>query len=309
VESFKNHGVRVVMGSPGCVGNRAWWQKGATSEALNQNLCILRNIGIEIAQKEQTGFADVFWPMLSASFSGPQMYGTNYAIPGGDGVHPSWAGHTIMAYAFLKGLGLPGDIASFSVDLSANKMSVSPGHKLLSAKNGEFEIRSARYPFCAGAPPGLAANWYPTAGFDNITNNDNVRSGMTLVPFNQDLNRFMLTAKNGTADKYRVNWGGQSKVFSKEELAGGVNLAAEYTLNPFSTRFALVDAAVSAKQDFETREVKNLFRANNDQATMEQITAQTEKALADAERQHAALEKVVRTAYEPVTYTIKITPE
>ena len=32
------------------------------------------------------------------------------------------------------------------------------------------------------------------------------------------------------------------------------------------------------------------------------------QALADTERQHAALEAVIRTAYAPVTYTLKIAP-
>ena len=309
VESFKAHGVRVVLGSSGCVGQRAWWQAGATTEALNENLCKLRNIGIEIAGQEQVGFADLFWPMLNASVLGPQKYGTNYAIPGGDGVHPNWAGHTIMAYAFLKALGVSGELANFTVDLQANQMTVSEGHKLLSAKAGEYEIRSDRYPFCSGAPMGLAANWYPTAGTDNITNNDNIRSGMTLVPFNQDLNRFTLTVKNATAAKYRVTWGDQSKVFSAEQLSGGINLAAEFVLNPFSARFALIDGAVSAKQDFETRQIKTLFRVPGDKVPMEEIKAQTDKVFADTEREHAALVAVVRAAYAPVTYTIKITPE
>jgi hypothetical protein len=30
-ESFKANNVRVVLGSPGCVGNRSWWQPGATT--------------------------------------------------------------------------------------------------------------------------------------------------------------------------------------------------------------------------------------------------------------------------------------
>ena len=308
VDSFKAHGVRVVLGSAGCVGNRSWWQPGATTEALNENLCHLRNLDIEIAAREQVAFADVFWPLLNASVLGTQLYGTNYAIPGGDGVHPNWAGHVIMAYAFLRGLGITGDLAHFTVDLSANTMTVSAGHKLLSARAGEYQIRSTRYAFCPGFPLGLAANWYPTAGFDNITNNDNLRSGMTLVPFNQDLNRFTLTVTNATADKYLVSWGDQSKPFTRDQLSNGINLAAEFVLNPFSTRFALIDAAVSAKQDFETRQVKVLFRPPGDKVTMAQITAQTEKVLADTEKEHAALEAVVRAAYAPVTYTIKITP-
>jgi hypothetical protein len=102
---------------------------------------------------------------------------------------------------------------------------------------------------------------------------------------------------------------GMNKVFTGEQLSHGVNLAAEFVLNPFSERFARIDAAVSEKQDFETRQIKALFRVPGDDVTVEQITAQTEKVLADTERQHAALENVVRTAYAPVTYTLKITAE
>lgn len=193
--------------------------------------------------------------------------------------------------------------------MSANRMTVSEGHKLVSSKNGEYVIRSTRYPFCSGCPMGLAANWYPTAGHDNITNNDNLRSGMTLVPFNEELNHFMLTVKNAAAEKYRVFWGDQSKIFTGEQLSHGVNLAAEFVLNPFSERFARIDAAVSDKQDFETRQIKVLFRVPGDNVTMEQVTARTEKILSDTEREHAALENVVRTAYAPVTYTLKITAE
>src|SRR5437870_3548442 len=84
VESFKTHGVRVIQGSPGCVGKMPGWVKSAngTVEDLNLNLCKLRNIGIEIAEKEKVGFADVFWPMISAGAEAQRRYGTNYAIAG-----------------------------------------------------------------------------------------------------------------------------------------------------------------------------------------------------------------------------------
>ena len=308
-EAFKAHGVRVVEGSSGCVGNRNWWQKGATSELLNQNLCNLRNIGIEVATNEKVGFADVFWPMINAFFAASQKYGTNYAFAG-DAVHPGWAGHTIMAYAFLKALGLQGDIADFKLDLANGKFTVSSGHKLLSSRNGAYEIRSERYPFCADAPQGLAANWYPTAGFYSVTNSDNLRSGMDFVPFNQDLNRFMLTVTNTTAAKYRVAWGDQTREFTAEQLNHGINLAQEFTLNPFSAKFAMVDAAVSAKQEFETRQIKTLFRPGGKlDAPMDQVVALTDKMVADTERQHAALENYIQSAYAPVTYTLQVTAE
>jgi len=168
IKAFKANGVRVVQGSPGCVGKMPGWVKSAngTVEDLNLNLCKLRNIDIEIAQQEQVRFADVFWPMLTAGVEAQQRYGTNYAIAGKDGVHPAWAGQTIMAYAFLKALGLDGEIGTFTVDLKKGSMRVSKGHELLSTRPGEFEIKSSRYPLCsclesgqaAAAPPTIAMN-------------------------------------------------------------------------------------------------------------------------------------------------------
>ena len=310
VECFKSHGVRVIQGSPGCVGSRSWWQKGATTEALNQNLCNLRNVGIDIAARENIAFADVFWPMLEASVVAVNRYGTNYAVAGGDGVHPNWAGHVIMAYAFLKALGVSGNLADFTVDLAANRAKLSTGHKLLSSHDGTFTIRSERYPFCPDAPMGLAADWYPTAGTYSPTNSDNLLSGMTLVPFNQELNRFMLTAKHATATQYRVTWGDQSREFTADQLAQGINLAEAFPQNPFSAKFAMVDDAVAAKQDFETRQIKTWFRPGGKlDAPMDQVAARTDQVLADTELQHAALAKVIRAAFTPVTYTLAITPE
>src|SRR6266487_3613116 len=72
VEAFKANGARVVLGSPGCVSHKP--------EPLNLNLCELRNIDIGIGAQEKVGFADVFWPMLTAEIAARQKYATNYNI-------------------------------------------------------------------------------------------------------------------------------------------------------------------------------------------------------------------------------------
>ena len=133
VRAFKANKVRVVLGSPGCVGRMPTWVKGTngTVEDLNLNLCTLRNIDIEIARDNKTRFADVFWPMLQAGYVGQQRHGADYAIAGKDGVHPDWAGQTVMAYAFLKSLGVSGDIGTYTLDLKKGRMKVSKGHKLI----------------------------------------------------------------------------------------------------------------------------------------------------------------------------------
>jgi hypothetical protein len=303
-EAFKANGVRVVQGSAGCVGKMPTWVKGTngTVEDLNLNLCNLRNIGIEVAEHEKVGFADVFWPMLTAGVQAHDKYSPDYAIAGKDGVHPGWAGHTVMAYAFLKAFGLDGEIGTFTVDLKANKMKASKGHEVISQKDGEYQIKSSRYPFCACVPETNGPPTYPVCADDDVKKDSSIRSGTSLIPFNRDLNRLMLVAKSGKASNYRVTWGSDSKTFTSEQLANGINLAEEFPNNPFGDAFAKVDSAVIAKQAFETKQIKQIFRGPGAKIDMEGVAAESEK-------ERTRLAEAIQTAFMPVNHTIKIMAE
>ncbi len=290
VEAFKSAGARVILGSAGCVGkNPPWGSKdpAATMEALNLNLCELRNIDVEIARQEGVGFADVFWPMLTANFTARQKYGEGYALPGKDGVHPGWAGHLVMAYAYLRALGLDGEIGRYTVDLAAGHAMVSKGHELIAFKDGELRVKSARYPFCTPAA--------------NLSADDNIRSGMSLVPFNQELNRLTLVVKGASAANYEVTWGDESHRYTAAQLAAGINLAEDFVKNPFSGPFAKVDDAVAAKQAYETRQIKDLFHGPEGRADREKTASLTEEA-------RAPLAAAVKRAMVPVTHSLRITP-
>ncbi|MBI5383611.1 MAG: SGNH/GDSL hydrolase family protein [Verrucomicrobia bacterium] len=319
VQSFKAAGARVIQGSPGCVGtkNQPGWD-AAGVEAKNLNLCTLRNLGLEIAQQEKVGFADVFWPMLTAGFQARNKYDPSYAMAGRDGVHPGWAGHLVMAYAFLKSFGLDGEIGTFTVDLKANQAAVSKGHKLVSFKDGELQIESSRYPFCASG---------------SVSNDSSLRSAMTLVPFNQELNRLRLVVKNGAAKNYRVTWGMESKTYSAEQLAQGVNLADEFTTNPFTAIFNRVESAVAAKQNYETKQIKQFFHdlaggkfsSKEDRCKPAETVKDAEllklfacckdgqfdadAIAAETEKTRAPLAAAIKTAFVPVTHTLRITTE
>lgn len=287
IKDFEAQGARVIQGSPGCVGKKPSWSKAtnATTEDLNLNLCMLRNIDIEVARKEKCGFADVFWPMLVEGHEAKLKYGDGYALSGKDGVHPNWAGHLVMAYAFLHSFGLDGNIGTFTVDLRRKSAKVSKGHELMGFSNGELRVVSHRYPFCIGE--------------GDPSKDDNIRSGTMLVPFNQELNRFTLAVKHGTAKAYKITWGEESRVYPAGELEEGVNLAADYGRNPFSEAFKKVDEAVAKKQEFETRQIKSIFHGKEGQADMEGAAARTEK-------ERAELVEAVKAAFVPVEHTIKI---
>jgi len=289
VTGLKAAGARVVLGSPGCVGRIPPWavNNHATLEDMNLNLGRLRNLDVALAAQQQVGFADVFWPMLVELYAAKEQYGPDYALCGKDGVHPDWAGHLVMAYAFLKALGLDGDLGTFTVDLAADKAAVTSGHTLDSFTNNTLTITSRRYPFCAAGE----------ADKDN-----SIRSGMTLVPFNAELNRLTLVVKGGAAAHYAVTWGDEKREYSAAQLAAGVNLAADFASNPFADAFAKVDTAVANKQNYETIQIKNLFYtpdAKADPAAMAVLTDKVRQPLVDA----------MTSALVPVTHTIRIQPE
>ncbi len=306
IEAFKANGARVIQGSPGCIGKVPTWTKttNATVEDLNVNLCNLRNIGIEIAQKEKVGFADVFWPMLTAGRLAQEKYDTNYNIAGKDGVHPGWAGQTIMAYAFLKAMGLRGDIGTLEVPLKSGRVRIRGHHELIPARTepGEFQFKSSQYPFCACEPGGAAAPAYPECDKDDLSKDDSIRSAMTLVPFNEELNRLTLIVNDASKPKYKVSWDTDSKEFSGEQLRKGINLVAHFPINPFSKQFAQVDAAVAAKQAFETKQIKQLFHGAGAKTNMTAIGESSEK-------EHQRLADALKEAFVPVMYRISIVAE
>lgn len=288
VRGLKSVGARVVLGSPGCVGKVPTWTNSDTYSLaqLNANLATLRNVDIQIAQEEGIGFADVFWPMLKADKLAREKYGNDYAVPGKDGVHPDWSGQLVMAYSFLKAMGLPSRLANIRVNLRKNTASASPGHEILSQDNGLITIRSQKYPFCLTGP---------------LDKDNSMRSGATLVPFFEDLNQFRLVVRGGTAATYTVTWGEKSRLYTNDQLLQGINLAEDFEINPFSEPFKAIDEAVAAKQNYETRQIKQMFHSQEFQADPDAVVALTEKV-------RTPLAEKIASRIQPVEHQIRIQP-
>jgi hypothetical protein len=286
VRGLQDAGAVVVLGSPGCIGKVPSWTKSEafTLDEMNINLCAFRDCDIALAKDFHTPFADVFWTMFKAGYLGKTRYGENYAVSGKDGVHPRWAGHLVMAYAFLRALGLDGDIGTLTVDLGAQTATATAGHSVESFKDGQLTVTSTKYPFCAGGA---------------LDNDDSLRSGATLVPFFQELSRFDLVVKNASAKQYQVIWGATTNTYTAQQLADGINLAADFVDNPFCAAFHRVDDAVAAKQAYETKQIKEIFHGQAAEADME-------KAVAASETERAPLAQAIADAMTPVTHTILI---
>jgi lysophospholipase L1-like esterase len=290
VRAFKKKGVRfIVVGSPGVVDSNTFRNDPKMAEMYNKTLNEEREIAKDIAQKEGCAFADVYGAMWDAMVKAKEKYGAKYAVAGGDGVHPDKNGQLCMAYAFLKGLGVDGNIGTITVDLAANKADATDGHKVLGVKDGAVEVESSRYPFCFYGDPKSTSS---TAGM------------IEFLPFNQDLNRYMLVVKGAGSGDVKVTWGSASKTFKGAELEKGINLAAEFLENPFSGPFMAAEKVIRQQQDYETPLVKTLLNSMGDLKRMlpEEANAFAAKAMAHEKE----LQEASSAAVKPVTHTIKI---
>jgi lysophospholipase L1-like esterase len=293
-------GVRsIVVGSPGAV-DQNFFRPGTmmgdkpSHVAYNDNLAHLRDIEKKLAAENKQPFANVHDAMFETMKKAQEALGSKYPVCGGDGFHPSPNGQLVMAYAFLKGLAVEGDIGEITVDMK-DKGSASEGHKVTDSKAGSIALESTRWPFC----------------FDGDGKTpDSTRSITPFLPFNQDLNRLTLKVTNLDTPKGVVTWGSQSKEFSKEQLAAGINLAAEFEKTPFDGPFIELVNAIGQKQNFETYMIKNIITTFRNYPPELKADAELQAALktvvARLHARQAALDAAAREKLVPVKHTISV---
>lgn len=287
VDAFKSIGCQVVLGSSGIIDSVPAWVKSAkgTQQDLNLSLSRFRNIDVEVATAGGVAFADLYQPMLLADYAAKKQYGPDFKVSGKDGVHPLMAGQVIMAYGFLKGMGVDGDLGSVTYDEATGKATATNGHQVLTADNGTITLRSTRLPFCPG--PGATDK------------DDSIRAGLALVPFDNELNRFTFRLGSPKSASYTVTWGEQSRTYTAKELETGINLAKDFDNNPLVPAFKKIWDAVSKKQEYETRQIKTLVHGPEGAADLDATFALTEKA-------RAPLANAILAAKQPTEHVITV---
>jgi lysophospholipase L1-like esterase len=296
VKSLKAAGYRfIVLGSSGPVDTQTFSMGAKAAAAYNQTLAGLRDIDREVAQQQGVAFADVYDAVYDVMAKAKAKYGERYPVCGAsDGIHPQANGHLVMAYAFLKALGVSGDVGTITLDLAGQKATATDGHKVLSCEGGTIQMESTRYPFCFSGDP---ASPDATTGV------------IQFFPFNDDLNRFRLVVTNPGAGRVRVTFGPASKEFAAADAARGINLAAEFLDNPFAQPFAAELKKIQAKQNVES--LLDMGFYNSIPALEAQLPAAkgayeaTEGPIRDL---LAAQAKAIPESVPPVRYAIKVEP-
>lgn len=297
IETLKKANVSVIVGTPGAVDTKTW-RTPDQSRVYNENLGKLGEIDSKLAKEYSERFADLHPLMLEVMKKAKAAYGDAYHVAGPDGVHPLDNGHLVMAYAFLKAMGFDGNIGTVTLAWNG-KAEASEGHKIISFENGKAVVESSRYPFCFQGPQDKAPA--------------NARSILPFLPFNQDLNRFTLVVTGLPADKAEVKWGNSAKVFTKEQLEKGINLADEFQEgNPFCANFSKLMELIGKKQAFETVFIKKFLTFNpsvvpalkDDQEGIAAINTVEKKFM----EKEAAFQKEVSAVVVPVKYDIEVKP-
>jgi lysophospholipase L1-like esterase len=291
ISMLKAAGVRIVLASPGCIGRLPAWEfvreLNGTLDGINTSLMFMRDEAAAIAIDEQLPFVDHFWNLYRARFTAAEKFGSEYAVCGADdGVHPSWAGHVVMAFGLFSALGFDGDLGNFTIDLAAKTAAATGDHVFKAEADNAYAFVSRRYPFCAEGQ--LDKDWF-------------TRSGMTLVPFNQRFNRMTLKVTGAAAARYRVAWTDANNmlnewhIYTRAQLEAGVNLADDFQRTPFSNTFHRIDDLVFQKQAVESA------------ITWRETNAQwTEASLGEYEAQRVQLLNQIKREFVPITHNIRI---
>ncbi|HSI86503.1 MAG: SGNH/GDSL hydrolase family protein [Candidatus Methylacidiphilales bacterium] len=297
VKAFKEGGVRfIVVGTPGAVDTTSFKRPNATPDVYNITLGNLGKAAKEVAESEGVGFADVHGTMLEVMARAKEKKGDDYLVGGNDGVHPGANGHLVMAYAFLKGLGCDGNIGTITIDMKAGSAEATSGHKVLNSNDKKTEIQSTRYPFC----------------FPEKSQAGAAASILDVLPFNQDLNRYMLVVKNTPdgAANIKVTWGDKSKVFPVADLARGINLAAEFPDNPFCEPFAKVQRELAEQQNAEAVGIKDLINSGGAWSKLlagdPEVEGLVKQLVGKIPTRLKAIREATSANVQPVTHTISL---
>lgn len=267
---------------------RAAKAEGLTpAQAQNATLRRFRDLGRTAALDTGSACADIHNRMIESYTLAKKVLGPKYGLGVGGSVHPSANGHFLMAYEILKALNCNGEIGSIDIDMKGDAR-VSAGHSIVSSSGGVAVLDSSKYPFCY--------NYDPFTSKDV----DSVASIVPYVPFSQNLNRLILKVTNLGANSANVTWGSQTKSFTRDQLAKGINLAEQFSHTPFDSTFAHVMAAILEKQNFENYMIKGTsnYNGNDNGGNIDDnmIAVQAQK------------DSAVKTLLVPVRHSIAIVP-
>lgn len=222
------HGARVAFLTPQPVedNKRADPDKDVRNESLRKF-----SDGLKVlAEKNNAAFVDQFDPymaiLLRERTGNPATY-----VGGGDAVHPGPIGHTVMAWAILKGLGATPLVSRAEIDAADKKVVVAEACKVSHVKSANGSLSFDRLDESLPMPI-----------------DERAKPALKFAPILEDLDQLGLKVTGLPTGTYEVKIDGEAagKV-SGEELARGWNFADAG--GPITAQARKLLKAVFAKND------------------------------------------------------------
>lgn len=170
------------------------------------------------ARANHWGFVDFLHPMTEITLR-EQRKDSTFTLTSSDRIHPGNAGHFVMAWLFLKQQGLAGKpVAEITIDATATKVQRSVNCQLsaLSVTPGNIQVD-----YLANSLP------FPQDTISRMWDNPQRQAdALKVIPFNEEMNREVLTVAGLGNGNYSVTIDGKSiGKWTGEELGAGINLA------------------------------------------------------------------------------------
>ncbi|HLH55431.1 MAG TPA: SGNH/GDSL hydrolase family protein [Verrucomicrobiae bacterium] len=244
----------------------------------------------EVAAKEGAAFVDQFDPYMAMLLRERPNHANGF-VGGGDAVHPGPIGHTVMAWAILKGLGAPALVSRVQIDLPSRKTS-SEGCAIegfgCSANTVQFERRDEALPMPIDEKAGPA---------------------LKLAPILQDLDRYELQVTGLPAGTYDLFIDGEkSGSATADDLAKGWNIANE--AGPITRQSQKVLALIFQKNNVYYSRWRNVqLYSFPDWARSDEIESKRAAELATLDRQISDLESEIDAARKAAPHKFELKPQ
>jgi lysophospholipase L1-like esterase len=242
----------------------------------------------EVAAKQGATFVDQFDPymaiMLHERAADPAAI-----IGGGDAVHPGPAGHTIMAWAILKGLGAPALVSRAEIDGAAGKVVAAEGCRLNNLKADQGTVAFDRSDDALPMPVDPPAE-----------------PALKLAPILQDLDRYELQVTGLPAGSYELSIDGEpAGKSSSEELAKGWNLAT--SAGPITKQAREVLTQVFTKNNLYFQRWRNIqLYEFPDWAQSPEVESKRAAELARLDAQIAQIEAQIDAVRQPKSHHFEL---
>ena len=177
-------------------------------DARNQSLRRFSDGLKDVADREGALFVDEFAPYMSLMLR-ERAGNPSATIGGGDAVHPGPAGHTLMAWAILKGLGAPAAVSRADIAAPAGTVAAAEHCAISNVKASDGGLTFDRLDEALPMPIDARAE-----------------AALKLAPVLDDLSRYELRVTGLAPGNYEVKIDGETVArMSQDKLAEGVNLS------------------------------------------------------------------------------------